>query len=51
MAKTTAWLITIIGLLMLLGFFTDALADYNAWLIPVLWLVVGITKLVRNYKK
>jgi hypothetical protein len=51
MAKTTAWLITLIGVLMtlpLLG--VTALNALSTWVIPLAWLVIGITKLMRNYK-
>ncbi len=56
MAKLTAWLVTIIGVLLLLpllgitqlGTVTDGIL---AWLIAIGVLVVGIGKLVRNYSK
>ena len=50
MAKLTAWVVTIIGLLLVLraaGVSLGALLD--TWLIPVGVLVVGVGKLVRNY--
>nr|AQS33663.1 hypothetical protein [uncultured archaeon] len=51
MAKLTAWLVTIIGLLLLLaaGGWLTALTAYNDWLIAIGVLVIGIAKLVRNY--
>lgn len=52
MAKLTAWLVTIIGILLclpLVGVVTlEGISDY---VIPIAVLVVGIGKLVRNYKK
>jgi len=51
MAKLTAWLVTIIGILLVLwaaGLF--ALEDaWVQWVLALLVLVVGIGKLVRNY--
>ncbi len=50
MAKLTAWLVTIIGVVLLLPLIkVTALQAYNDWIIAVLVLVVGISKLVRNY--
>ena len=54
MAKLTAWLVTVIGVLLLLpligvtglGSPTEGLL---AWLVALGVLVVGIGKLVRNY--
>lgn len=53
MAKLTAVLVTIIGLLMLLqaGGWVTALNSYYSWLYAILVLIIGIGKLVRNYKK
>ena len=53
MAKLTAWLVSIVGLLLVLEEL-DILAsitDYNGWLIAIAVLVIGIGKLMRNYKK
>ena len=52
MAKLTAWLVTIIGLWLLLaqlGIITGALLALQPWIIAVVVTVVGIGKLVRNY--
>lgn len=52
MAKLTAWIVTIAGVLLLLKQL-DVLASvtaYNDWLITIGVLVVGITKLMRSYK-
>lgn len=56
MAKLTAWLVTILGVLLLLpllgidqlGTATDG---YLAWLIAIGVLAIGIGKLMRNYGK
>ena len=51
MAKITAWLVTIIGLLLLIaaGNWLPALTNYNNWLIAIGVLVIGVAKLMRNY--
>lgn len=53
MAKLTAWLVTIIGLLLVLkeAGLLAALTAYNGWIIAIAVLVIGIGKLMRNYKK
>lgn len=52
MAKLTAWLVTIIGVLLLLPLIgVSQLAAYNDWLIAIGVLVIGIGKLMRNYSK
>lgn len=56
MAKLTAWLVTLVGVLLVLpligvtqlGTVTEGLL---AWLIALAVLVVGIGKLMRNYAK
>jgi hypothetical protein len=52
MAKLTAWVVTVIGLLLLLEQLNvlGALTQYNGWLIAIGVLVVGVGKLLRNYK-
>jgi hypothetical protein len=54
MAKLTAWLVTLLGLLLvlpLIGVDLDALVGFAIvnWLIAVGVLLIGIGKLVRNY--
>jgi general stress protein CsbA len=50
MAKLTGWIVTIIGVLMLLPLIgISALEAYNSWLITIGVLVIGIAKLIRNY--
>jgi hypothetical protein len=52
MAKLTAWLVTLIGVLMVLALVPSlavTLVGINKWLIPVAVLVIGIGKLARNY--
>ncbi len=57
MAKITAWLVTLIGLLMVLGLI-PGLSSYLSlatlwvqWVISLAVLAIGITKLMRNYSK
>ncbi|MBS3065756.1 hypothetical protein J4229_01795 [Candidatus Pacearchaeota archaeon] len=50
MAKLTAWLVTLIGVLYtlpLLGL--DIGAQITTWLVALSFLAIGIGKLVRNY--
>jgi len=51
MAKLTAWLVTIIGVLLVLAQLNvlGALTAYNGWIIALAVLVIGIGKLMRNY--
>ncbi len=50
MAKLTAWLVTLIGVLYLLPLIgLDIGATFSAWFIALAFLVVGVGKLVRNY--
>jgi hypothetical protein len=58
MAKLTAWVVTILGILLLLPLLNiNALGDVGGeidvldWLIAAGVLIVGIGKLVRNYRK
>ena len=52
MAKLTAWLVTIIGVLLILPLLGVNLgATLNSWLIAIAVLITGIGKLIRNYKK
>jgi hypothetical protein len=53
MAKTTAIVVTIIGLLLLLeaGGWIGALTKYDPWLIALGVLIIGVTKLIRNFSK
>ena len=56
MAKLTAWLVTLIGVLLVVAqvpSIADAisLSSWNGWIIALAVLVIGIGKLVRNYKK
>jgi hypothetical protein len=50
MAKLTAWLVTLVGILLVLPLIgITALDSISSWLIALAVLVVGIGKLVRNY--
>jgi len=52
MAKLTAWLVTLIGVVWLLPLLNvDVLAGYSDWIIGLSFLVIGIGKLMRNYSK
>lgn len=54
MAKLTAWLVTIIGLWLVLaelGVLPAALLSWQGWIIAIAVLAIGIGKLMRNYKK
>jgi len=51
MAKLTAWLVTIIGILLVLPLLgVTLLQSVNNWLIPIAVLVIGLGKLARNYQ-
>ncbi|MCX8158746.1 MAG: hypothetical protein N3D20_00400 [Candidatus Pacearchaeota archaeon] len=51
MAKLTAWLVTLIGVLLVLPLLGVSQLDaLSKWLIPLAVLVIGIGKLVRNYQ-
>ena len=50
MAKLTAWVVTILGVLLLLPLLVlDIGTAVNNWLIAIGVLVIGIGKLIRNY--
>jgi hypothetical protein len=54
MAKLTAWLVTLLGAVLVLGLLGlgfDWNNMYVQWLIAVIVLVVGVSKLARNYGK
>lgn len=52
MAKLTAWLVTLVGILLVLPLINVAIpATVNSWVIALAVLVIGIAKLMRNYKK
>jgi CRISPR/Cas system-associated endonuclease Cas3-HD len=52
MAKMTAWLVTLVGVILVLGALGVSLgATLDKWLIPIAVLIVGIGKLMRNYQK
>ena len=51
MAKTTAWLVTLLGVLAIppiMGMFEAAMFN---WIVAIILLIIGITKLMRNYGK
>lgn len=50
MAKLTAWLVTLVGVVLVLGALGVGLGAFlDKWLIPLAVLVVGLGKLMRNY--
>ena len=51
MAKLTAWLVTLIGILLLLPILGVSTGSWGDWIIGAAVLVVGVGKLVRNYSK
>ncbi len=53
MAKLTAWLVTILGLWLILaelGVLPASLLNLQGWTIAVIVTVIGVGKLMRNYK-
>ncbi len=52
MAKLSAWLVTLIGVVYVLPLLSvDIGAMLSAWLIALAFLVMGVGKLMRNYGK
>lgn len=56
MAKLTAWLVTLIGVLWLIYMITpleesSPTSGWMGWVIALSFLIIGIGKLVRNYKR
>ena len=51
MAKLSAWLVTLIGVLFLLPLLQVGTDPWGPWLIALSFLVMGIGKLMRNYGK
>lgn len=55
MAKLTAWLVTLVGVLLVLPLLgVDALSYSEVWVqwvIALIALVIGVSKLMRNYGK
>lgn len=53
MAKLTAWLVTIIGLWLILAELglLDSVLKYQGWIIALAVTAIGIGKLLRNYKR
>ena len=51
MAKLTAWLITLIGVLLILAMIwpTVFTGIWFGWIVALIVLIVGISKLIRNY--
>lgn len=54
MAKLTAWLVTLVGVLLVLEQLWPAqiaLIQWYGWVIALAVLIIGLGKLIRNYKK
>jgi len=56
MAKLTAWLVTLIGVLFVLAqiwpdTFSIVAGSWFMWVLSLAVLAIGLTKLVRNYNK
>jgi hypothetical protein len=54
MAKLTAWLMTLVGALWVLalgGVWGSLTEGAASWLIGLSFLVIGVSKLMRNYGK
>jgi len=53
MAKMTAWLVTLLGVLLVLALVLPVTfsGDWFNWVVAVAVLAVGAGKLVRNYSK
>ena len=51
MAKMTAWLVTLLGVLLVLALLVPATfsGDWFNWVVALAVLVVGVGKLLRNY--
>ena len=54
MAKLTAWLMTLVGVLWVadvMNWTTSTVSsnDWMGWLVALSFLVIGISKLMRNY--
>jgi len=53
MAKLTAWLVTVIGVWLLIaeiGWLPETLLSLQGWIIALAVIAIGVGKLVRNYK-
>lgn len=52
MHKINAWLVVVLGLLLLIPAFGVAFPDWVfAWVVPIVILAIGIIKLIIEYKK
>lgn len=51
MAKMTAWLVTLLGVLLVLALLVPATfsGDWFNWVVALAVLAVGVGKVVRNY--
>ena len=51
MAKLSAWMVTLIGVVWLLPLLGVSTGTWGDWVIGLAFLVMGISKLMRNYGK
>lgn len=56
MAKLTAWLVTLIGVLLILNLIPGvadvlAMGKWMMWVVALAVLAIGVAKLIRNYSK
>jgi len=50
MAKLTAWLVTLVGIILLINVSGLYVIPYTDWLIALAVTAIGVGKLLRNYK-
>ena len=51
MAKLTAWLVTLVGVMLLLPLIgVDIGASTSSWIIAIAVFIIGLGKLMRNYQ-
>jgi hypothetical protein len=54
MAKLTAWIVTVVGIWLVLaelGWLPSSILGWQGWIIALAALVVGVGKLLRNYNR
>jgi len=53
-AKLTAWIVTVVGIWLVLaelGLLPSTVLEWQGWVIALAVLIVGIGKLIRNYNR
>ena len=53
MDKLTAWIVTVIGVLLILAMlgYVSVIAGIVGWIVALEVLIIGINCLIKNYKK